>query len=250
MKSAIFITARLKSGRLPKKLLLPIEGKAVIHHLIDRLKLAKLPDLIVLCTSTNPQDSPLVQYAKANSIECFRGSEDDVLLRFLEAAKKFSVNFIVVTWGDELFCDAEHIDKVISFFEETYADLILSDTLPLGTYTYGLKVEALERVCAMKKERDTEVWGKYFTESGFFDVRHLPVEKEFARPDVRITLDYPEDLQLVKEIFARLRASQNTFSLRTILDLLDKNPELRDINKDCQAKYEQQIAKQASKTRY
>ncbi|GAI23440.1 unnamed protein product, partial [marine sediment metagenome] len=111
MQSAIFITARTKSTRLPKKVLRKIKGKTIIEHLIDRLKLAKLPDLIVLCTSTNPNDDILVDIAKKNGIEYFRGSEDDVLARFLKAASAFNIDFISITWGDEPFCAPEYIDK-------------------------------------------------------------------------------------------------------------------------------------------
>lgn len=242
MRSAIFITARTKSTRLPRKVLLKIKGKTIIEHLIDRLKLAKLSDLIVLCTSTNPKDQILVNIAKRNGIQHFRGSEDDVLERFSEAASAFNVDFIVVTWGDELFCDPEYIDKTIDLYRETNADFIRCDELPLGTFVYGLKVEALKKVCQMKKDTDTEVWGGYFTESGLFDVKYLKVDDVNLRhPEIRITLDYKEDLQLVREIFARLYQEGQVIPLSEIVRLLTERPELMDINRKCQELYEANI---------
>jgi len=241
MKSAIFITARTKSTRLPKKVLLEVKGKTIIEHLIDRLKTAKLPDLIVLCTSTNPNDDILAEIAEKNGIECFRGSEDDVLDRFSKAASLFNVDFIVVTWGDELFCDPEYVDKTIELFKQTNADFIKCTDLPLGTFSYGLKIEALNRVCRMKAETDTEIWGGYFNEDKGFSVQILKVDDEELRhPEIRITLDYPEDFELVKEIFNRLYRDK-VFTLREIIKLLQDNPELTEINKNCQELYETNI---------
>ena len=242
MKSAIFITARTKSTRLPRKVLVEIKGKTVIEHLIDRLKLAKLPDLIVLCTSTNPDDEILVDIAKKNGIKYFRGSEDDVLDRFSKAASVFNIDFIVVTWGDDLFCDPEYIDKTIELFRKTEADFIKCDELPLGTFTYGLKVDALRKVCQIKTDTDTEIWGGYFTKSGMFDVRYLKVDDENLRhPEIRMTIDYEEDFDFVKEIFDRLYKEGKVFPLREIIQLLKEHPELMDIDRKCQELYEANI---------
>lgn len=246
MRSAIFITARTKSTRLPKKVLIKIKGKPVIEHLIDRVKLAKLPDLIVLCTSTHPDDDVLAEIATRTGIECFRGSEDDVLDRFSKAASAFKIDFIVVTWGDELFCDPEYVDKTIRLYQETNADFIKCEELPLGTFVYGLKTEALNKVCQIKRDTDTEVWGGYFTESGIFDVRLLKVpDEELRHPEIRMTLDYKEDLDFVKEVFNRLYREGRVFSLREIMRLLKERPELKDINSKCQELYETNIKRLA-----
>ncbi len=242
MRSAIFITARTKSTRLPKKVLLKVKNKTIVEHLINRLKLAKRPDLIVLCTSTNPNDDILVEIAQKTGIKYFRGSEEDVLDRFSKAASLFKIDFIVVTWGDELFCDPEYVDKTIELFEKTGADFIKCDELPLGTFSYGLKVEALKKVCQMKGETDTEIWGGYFTDEGIFKVEHLEVDDENLRhPEIRITLDYPEDFELVQEIFNRLYKEGRVFPLKEIIKLLMEHPELMEINKKCQELYETNI---------
>jgi len=244
MKSAIFISVRNKSTRLPKKALLEIKGKTVIEHLIDRLKLAKLPDLIVLCTSTNPNDGVLVDIAKKNGINYFQGSEDDVLYRYLKAAEKFNVDFAVIALGDAIFCDPEYIDKTIEFFKKTNADFIKIPGLPIGVFTYGLKVEAIRKACQIKDAADTEVWGGYFAESGIFDVRELKVEDEKLRhPEVRLVIDYPGDFELVKEIFNRLYKKGEAFTLREIMQLLKEHPELMEINRKCQELYKENLKK-------
>jgi spore coat polysaccharide biosynthesis protein SpsF len=144
MKTAITITARLKSKRLPKKVIKKIEGKPMIEHQIERLKCAKLPDEIILCTSTNPQDDILVEVAEKTNIACFRGSEEDVLERLLEAAKKYYIDFIVSTTADNPLTDPQYIDKTIEKFNESNADYITSLDLPFGTFSYGVKVAALD----------------------------------------------------------------------------------------------------------
>ena len=244
MNSAIFISVRTKSTRLPKKALLTIKGKTLVEHLIDRLKLAKLPDLIVLCTSTNSDDTILVDIAKKNGIEYFRGSEDDVLYRYLKAAEKFNVDFAIIALGDAVFCDSDYIDKTIELFKKTNADFIKIPDLPLGAFTYGLKVEVIRKVCKMKAQSDTEVWGGYFMEPGIFDVRNLKVEDEDLRhPEIRLTIDYPEDFELVKEIFDRLYQEGKIFRLKEVMQLLKKHPELMEINKKCQELYKEYLEK-------
>ncbi len=245
MKSAIFITVRMKSTRLPDKALLEIKGKPVIEHLIDRLKLAKLPDLIVLCTSTHPDDAVLVDVARNNSIEYFRGSEDDKLDRYLNAAQQYSVDFIVVTEGDNIFYEPEIIDEIVESYLSTKADYISCLELPVGTAPHGIKVEALKKVCQIKSETDTEVWAGYFTDTGLFKVNYREVEEELKHPEMRLTLDYPEDYELFQEIFERLYLQGKVFSLRDIITLLKNTPQLLYLNQNAQAAYLKHLKKSA-----
>jgi len=244
MKSAIFLSIREKATRLPKKVLLEIKGKTVTEHLIDRLKQTKLPDLIVLCTSTHPDDTILVDIAKKNNIQYFRGSEEDKLDRYLNAALKFGVDFMVIVDGDDIFCDPVFIDKTIERFIQTDADFITCKELPLGVACSGIKLEALKKVCEIKDESDTEVWGGYFTETGLFKVEYLEVEDEELRhPEIRMTLDYPEDFEFFKAIFDRLYVPGKVFTLKEIMTLLKNNPHIININKDMQKAYLENLRK-------
>lgn len=246
MKSAIFITVRMKSTRLPRKALLKIKGKPAIEHLIERLKLAKLPNLIVLCTSTHPDDTVLVNVARENHIEYFRGSENDKLGRYLNAALTHDIDFVVVTEGDNIFYDPGIIDEIVELYIRTKADYITCKGLPLGTSPHGINLEALKRICQIKAETDTEVWGAYFTDSGLFKVEYLEVkDEELRHPEIRMTLDYPEDYEFFEEIFARLYSPGKIFSLRDILSLLRSNPQIMDINRNVQEEYLKHIKESA-----
>jgi spore coat polysaccharide biosynthesis protein SpsF len=243
MKSAVFITVRMKSTRLPKKAILKIKGKTVIEHLIERVKLARLPDLFVLCTSTNPDDDILVSIAKKNGIEYFRGSEDDKLDRHLNAAIKYDVGFMVNVEGDNVFYDPEMIDKTIEIFIHTQADYITCKDLPLGTAAHGIKFEALKKICEIKDETDTEVYGGFFTETGLFRVEYLDVEDELRHPEIRMTLDYLEDYEFFKAVFDELYSPGKIFTLKEILALLRKKPQIMEINKHLQEKYAKHLQK-------
>jgi len=105
MKVGYLITGRLKSTRLPRKLLIKVKGKPIVSHMIDRLKLAKNVDEIVICTSDNEQDKPLSNIAKENNIKCFFGDPDDVLSRLLGAAEYFNLDYILNITADCPFVD-------------------------------------------------------------------------------------------------------------------------------------------------
>ena len=250
-KSAIFIAVRMKSTRLPKKALLKIKGKTVIEHLIDRLKTSRMADLIVLCTSTNPDDAILAKTAVKNGIEGFQGSEDDKLERFLGAAEKYGVDLMAAVDGDDIFCDAVYIDKIIQTLIDTGADMVKCDKLPLGTACNGIKIEALKKVCQIKLESDTEVWGGYFTDTGLFRVETLePDDPELIRPDIRLTLDYPEDFKLFEAIFDGLYVPGSVFSLKEIVTFFNKNPQLLEINREVHQQYLKGIEKKVQKIRW
>jgi spore coat polysaccharide biosynthesis protein SpsF len=247
--AGIVIAVRMKSTRLPKKALLKIKGKTVIEHLIDRLKIASEPACIILCTSTHPDDAILAEIAEKNGIESFRGSEDDKLERFLGAAEKFSLDFLAAVDGDDILCDPVYVDRTIQTLVETGADMVRCNELPLGTACNGLKVDALKKVCEMKGESDTEVWGGYFTDSDIFKVIDIIPEEELKRPDIRLTLDYPEDFKVFEIIFDNLYTSGSVFNLAEIVSILNKKPEILEINRKVHEEYLKGIREKTKKIR-
>jgi len=138
-------------------------------------------------------DDPLEDLARRNNILYFRGSEEDVLERYLKAAEQFSVEFAIVTWGDEVFCDPFYVDETIRRFyrDHDQPDMITSDSLPEGTYTYGVRIESLRQVVKEKSQSNTEVWTKYFANNPRYRVAHLEVASEVQRRDLRLTQHSP-----------------------------------------------------------
>jgi spore coat polysaccharide biosynthesis protein SpsF len=246
-KTAVFITARLKSTRLPRKVLAELCGKPLLLHLIERVRLARLPDLVVLCTSTHGTDDPLEELARRNDILYFRGSEEDVLERYLQAAEQFQVEFAAITWGDEVFCDPVYIDETIRRFyrDPDQPDMVTSDSLPEGTYTYGVRIKSLREVVKAKSQSNTEVWTKYFETNHKYHVAQVAVASELERRDLRLTCDYPEDLELIRIIFRNLFRGSNDFQLAEIIRFLDEHPALRNLNYFRQKEYDVRIESQS-----
>ncbi|MCG2825295.1 MAG: hypothetical protein L6265_01740 [Thermoplasmatales archaeon] len=231
--------------------MLKIEGKTVIEHLIDRVKTAKFPKLIALCTTTNPEDEKLADVAERNNIEYFRGNEKDILRRYMDAAMEYNVDFIVNVDGDDILCDPGYIDKVVEQYVKTHADFIKCEGLPFGAVPCGIKVEALKKVCEAKAESNTETgWGTYFTDTEMFNVEVIQAEKDLRHPEIRMSLDYPEDYEFFKEIFNRLYKSGKVFTLREVLTLLKENPKIEDINKNLQKVYWKRFRKTSTKIKF
>ena len=237
MEIGFLITARLKSTRLPGKVILELNNKPVICHMIDRLKLSNILDRIIICTSTNPQDKPLVDIAANENIDCFLGSEEDVILRLYEAARKFKLDYALNVTADCPLISLEYLEEIVNKYMETNADYISCSDLPVGFYSYGLKIDAMRRVCEVKKSRETEVWGRYFTDTGFFDVVDIDAPPEYIRPDYRLTLDYPEDFNFLEKIFEHFGEDTYKTSVLDIIKYLDENPQVVEINKHCEEMY-------------
>jgi spore coat polysaccharide biosynthesis protein SpsF len=231
MKTAILITARLKSTRLPKKVLKPIRGRPMLAHMLDRLKLARRPSEIIICTSPLAQDDPLVDVARQEGVQCYRGDPDDVLLRITEAAERHGVDTVISCTADNPFVDPVYMDRLVDFHIEHRYDFTRIEGLPFGTFSYGVAYPAMVRACEIKAAADSEVWGGYFTETGQFSCGVLQVEDPGIRwPELRLTVDTPRDFRLITAIFDHLYQPGRVFSLQQIVDLCRKRPDLVAIN--------------------
>ena len=244
MKIGFLITARMKSTRLPRKLTLKIDGREMITWMVDRLKLCKVLNEIIIATSTNPQDDILCQIAKRENVKCFKGSEDDVVERLYEAAKFFKIDYMINITADCPLVGYDFIEDVVEEYKKTNADLITAFDLPHGFYVYGFKLSAVKKVIEIKDETDTELWGKYLIETGLFKVINLKTPTELVRKNYRLTLDYPEDYEFFKVLFKNMGKDTYKKSTRDIIEFLDKHPEIVRINEHCEEWFNKNIAGQ------
>jgi len=231
MKSAILITARLKSSRLPMKVVKSVFGVPMIVHMLDRLKLANIPEEIIICTSTVAQDDPLEQIAKEQGVKCYRGDPNDVLLRLTKAAEKFNIETVINCTADNPFVDPVYIDKLYKHHIQKGNEFSKIDGLPWGTFSYAISQKALKKACLIKDEKDTEVWHGYFMDTDQFKWDALKVQDESVNwHNLRLTVDYPEDFSLVERIFEELWDHKTVFPLSDIVSLCRKYPEIVAIN--------------------
>ncbi|MCF8296145.1 MAG: hypothetical protein K9H48_14940 [Melioribacteraceae bacterium] len=239
MKIGYLITARLKSTRLPEKLLLKVQDGEFIRWMIRRLKITIALDEIILCTSTNPQDSPLEIIAEEEGIKCFRGDEEDVLFRLNDAIIKYNLDYALNITADCPLVSYEYIPLIINEYKRTNADLIRTLDLPHGLFSYGIKPEALNYICKNKTGKNTEVWAKYFTDDPKLNVNEMNIPAYLMRPDYRLTLDYPEDYEVFKRIFEFFGKESYKIGIADLLYFLDNNKSIVDINQNCRGLYKQ-----------
>ena len=207
----------------------PSHDHSTIEHLIKRVKRSKLADIIVLCTTNLPEDSILCELAEKHGIEYYRGPVEDKLERWNGAAKKYNVDFFVTADGDDIFCEPELIDLAFKQREKNSSDFIEAKNIICGSFTYGISTSALQKVCEFKDTEETEMMWVYFTDTGMFDVEQLEnVPEQFIRNDIRMTLDYEDDLLFFTKVFDSFNTEN--FSLRDIVSLIDTKPHIKKIN--------------------
>jgi spore coat polysaccharide biosynthesis protein SpsF len=242
--TAVFLSARDKATRLPGKTYADIGGQPAIELLITRVLRATEPDMVVLCTSAHAHDRRLLETASALGIPSFAGSEDDKLDRYLRAAERFGVDFAAVVDGDDIFCEPMYIDRIVRERDARGGDYVVVEGLPLGATAFGVSTDAIRRVCAEKDEADTEVWGGYFARDGF-DARRLEPDPSDRRPDLRMTLDYPEDLEFFRRVQLAFGSPSGGPPLGDIIAYCDRHPEVATINAAVQQRYEANLLRSA-----
>ncbi|MDP2932966.1 MAG: hypothetical protein Q8N81_02435, partial [bacterium] len=165
-------------------------------------------------------------------IDCFRGSLEDKLIRWNGAVEKFHVDYFVTVDGDDTFADPELIDLAIEQMLANPCDFLkIPRDLVCGGAEFCISSSALKKVCEIKDTSDTEMMWVYFTDTGLFDVRDLLVSDPiFHNPKIRMTLDYPEDLEFFKRVFDEFNTDRNDIPLRKILELIARKPEIAEIN--------------------
>ena len=226
------IQARMGSTRLPGKIMLPVLDKPILEYLINRIKKSSCIDEIIVATSINKNDDIIEKFCKTQKIKCFRGSEEDVLLRYFEAAKKFSVDVIVRLTSDTPLLDPKVIDKVVLKYNENQYDFV-SNFFPLPrTYPDGYNVEVFSMKILKQanqeaeKPSDREHVTTFITmQPNKFKKYRVDSEKDLSK--YRLNLDYKEDFELIKSVIEKLDGKTD---LEDIINWLDEHPEIIKLN--------------------
>ncbi len=230
------IQARIGSRRLPGKVVKNLIDKPVLEHIVERLRLSRMINEIVVTTGTDKRNDPIERLCQNIRVKCFRGSEEDVLKRFADASELFSCGSIVRVSGDSPCIDPYVIDDIIRYFKD--------HNVPLATNSGPKKME-----CGYPWGFDAEVFGYDVLQNAFrkakkpYQHEHVtPFIYEHYKKDIyylknkenyshlRFTLDTPEDYQFLKEVYRELYRGKHDFFLREIIGLLKKWPELFEIN--------------------
>jgi len=239
MNIDIFILARSASNRLPTKHMREINGKPIIENLINRMKKSKIIRKIVVCTTNLPSDDNLVKFLKEKNIEYFRGSSKDIIKRLHDAAQHYNTDIIIDVSGDKIYTDVDYVDKIAEILQNQDIDFIRGsnskskfdpgDHFIHGIIPGGFKTRTLDKIYQLKKTDNTEDgYTEFFTLSDWVKKQLFVPNIDIGKSkEIKLDLDYPEDLKLAEIIFNKLG---NDFHVDDILNLFEKNPHLKKIN--------------------
>lgn len=227
------LQARASSSRLPGKVLKPLLGKPMLARQIERILRSELIDKLVVATSVEPEDDAIEKLCKEENIECFRGSLNDVLDRFYQAAKPYNPEHVVRLTGDCPLTDWEITDRLIKFHligDYDYSSNALEPTYPDGLDAEIMKFSALEcawRLADSKPERE------HVTLYIYKHPIQFKIGKEKNSIDLsqlRWTVDEPEDFVLVENIYRNLYYTNPAFKTQDVLAWLEANSKMKTIN--------------------
>ena len=238
----IVIQARSGSTRMPAKILLPFDGeRRIIDIILENIKRDCPDKKTVLATTDNPADDILERIASEHGVLCFRGSEENVLDRFIGAADRFGLDRIIRVCSDNPFLQTSSFPEMFAAQARSDADYVcyaFPDGRPtikshLGLYGELATTDALRRTAAMTGEKLylEHVTIFLYTHPEFFSIEKLPLPEFLSeRTDLRLTLDTPSDFSLLQELFGRLKERPGR-SVEELVALIDSNPEYGKIMK-------------------
>ena len=220
------------STRLPGKVMLDLRGKTVLARVIERVQQAKLTGRVVVATTTKPADNPIVEECRRLGVEIFRGSEDDVLDRYYQASLELEAEAIVRICSDSPLTDPEIIDRTIQLFMNSgadYASNALTRRYPLGLDVEVMTQKTLERCwkSARAFHQRSHVTSFVYENPAQFNILRVTGDIDYGR--YRWTLDTPEDYAFLQAVYRRMH-DPDQFSWHDVLALLDREPELTEVN--------------------
>jgi spore coat polysaccharide biosynthesis protein SpsF len=241
LKIVATIEARMTSSRLPGKVLLPANSKPMLEHLVNRLRQVKSIDEIVLATTINHTDDSLVAFAEDQKITTFRGNEEDVLQRVIDAAYSVNADIIVEVTGDCPIIDPSIVEQTIQMFLHNQADYVSNAHIrsyPDGMDTQVFKLETLKKSVSMTNDAlDHEHVTLHIRNNPhLFSHVHLVAPADLWWPELGLTLDEEADYKLLKKIIEYFGEANPYFSCGEVVRLLRKKPVWIEINKEVKRK--------------
>jgi len=235
MNVLAILQARASSSRLPSKVLKPILGRPMLAHQLDRVRRARALDDLIVATSTDSSDDPIEVMCASEQVRCFRGSLDDVLDRFYQAALPERPRAIARLTGDCPLTDPSLIDRVVEFFHSDRFDIAgTSESYPDGIDVEVVRFDILEHAWrhATKPSDREHVTLFVHRQPDRFRVGRYPSDVDLSH--MRWTVDEPQDFELVKRIYEALYPRNRAFTTKDILALLEAQPELLTLNRGIQ----------------
>lgn len=219
--AVIILQARMGSQRLPGKALEPIGARSLLGHCIARLTVGSAAP-VMLATTTNPLDDVLVTAAVPYGIPVFRGSENDVLSRYVLAARSMGARFVVRATADNPAIDIDGPERVLRELRATGADYVVEGDLPHGACVEAMTTDALNRAAlAATDPYDREHVTPFIRRESRFHSLTTSAPPAVRRPELRVTVDTPEDLAFMRALAARMNNWAGEPELTQIIRTID-----------------------------
>ncbi len=206
-KVAIIIQARMGSSRLPGKVMMKYCGKPQIQHVVDRMRNSKLASVVMVATSTSKNNLAMKQYLNSNDIVWYEGSEENVLERYIGAAKSVEAEIIVRVTADNPLTSAICIDKMIESHIQKMADYTIMNSLPVGVTAEVVNLSALETVYRQKnlsKEDLEHVTYYIYNHPDLFTINNMEAPEDLRYPEISFTVDTKADMDKMITIYSNL----------------------------------------------
>jgi len=235
MNTVAIIQARISSTRLPGKVLKKIEGKTVLEHVINRTKAAKNISDVVVATTVKKEDIKIVQLCANLGISVFRGSENDVLDRYYQAARLFKAEHIVRITSDCPLIDPMVIDQVIELYfrkKADYASNTMIETYPDGLDTEVFSFKTLKMAWENAKLSSEREHVTPYIRKNPNILKLVNLKCNIDLKNKRWTIDESKDFEFIKTIYKNLYHKNALFGMKAILNFLKKYPEIEEINKN------------------
>lgn len=232
-RTGIVIQVRMASTRLPGKAMLPLVGKPVLLHLLDRLKEVQTAELIV-ATTVQPEDNVIEHLCRSQDIACLRGDEEDVLSRYVTAAQHYQLEIIVRITGDCPLMDPLMVAKMIQQFQQNsydYYSNLRPRTFPRGLDCEIFTRDLLQKAFDFRKPDDCPeyvVIPYVNRHENFLRTGNYSSSENYA--DLRWTLDEQADFKFIQAVYEALYPQKRLFLWHDILKWIEKNPEMRALN--------------------
>lgn len=226
----IVLQARVGSTRLPGKVLKDVDGEPLIELIVDRLRHSETTDKIVLATSTNPKDDALVDFAQRKDIPVYRGSESDVLSRYVGAAREHDIDVIIRACGDCPLASPRIVDRLVRVHHQSGAEFTHCTGVPVGLEMRVVNRSTLEAIDEKDLSAADREHVTYYLEKHENEFTTTEVDFEMLS-EPRLTVDVPEDIQLIRQLAKHYGPLRNVDVGKLLADYDSTNP-LWEINAD------------------
>ncbi len=228
------IIARLNSKRLPNKALIDIAGEPALTHLIKRVKQSKMINKIILCTTKRREDDKLVELARRNKVEIFRGADKDVLGRIIGSVKNYDPNIIIRITGDDILVDPDYIDIGLKNHLKNNSEYTDLKELPSGTEVEIFNFQLLKDINICNTNKNQTEYLTYFITKNSANIKmnSLKVDPKHNK-NWRLTLDTIDDYKVIIRFIDEMKnkGKLNSYRLDDIVEFFNLNGNLFNLNK-------------------